>query len=318
MVLTRDAVWKYTYVLPWGMEFPAGTSAEVRVTDRSSALLGIFEGEVGEREAKFLVDPDDHEHIPAGANFEIFVILPEGPHKVRYGRVVRREVTFPLAPVATGKFTPMMFEDTFDRNAVGPYWTPKYGRVGMHPLTGVPASAFGMAVRNALNIFGQGLTLWQDAAVLWYSPVASDTIELKVGLATQPAWLGTGDGECIVVICSNYTMKNWLGVRFRDAGLAGNSIQIVTGTGPIRYNTPGVPVSHTVPTSGQYYTIKYNHPTKMITVHIGNSATPALVWTDNANLVLHGAGHRYFGAAWNGSAIHPGPAMFYFKVMDAV
>jgi len=322
MVLTRMGAWKYTYFLPRGMEFPPGTEAYVLVTNRAGSELATIEGVVDADKVIFTAPAGDTDHVPNGSNFEMFIVLPdEGPIKVRYGRVIRREPRFPLSPLSTDEFVAAMYEDKFNRNEVGDRWVPKYGRPGMHPLVGVSASQFGMAARNAADIFGQGLSLWQSTAVLWYAPLRSDTVEIKVGLATQPGWFGnTGDGTAIIVLASNYNMKNWLGIRFYDAGLITpqNGISVVTGTGPTQFTIQGPTYAHTVPTSGQLYTIRYTYPDNTVRVWIGEEAsgTPVVQWEDTTNLVTHGEGNRYVGGVWIGSAIHPGPCLWYWKAMD--
>lgn len=326
MVLTRDASWRMTYTLPQGMEFPDGTEARVLVTDRDSAELEEFEGTVGTTQVVFQADAGRHNHIPAGANFEMFIDLPDRTVKVLYGRVVRRDPSFPLSPTNTDQFVAKIFSDTFNRNMVGPYWVAKSGRVGMHPLTGVSASTHGMAVRNALNVFGIGLTLWQDAGVLWYAPTRTSEIEVEVGLATQDAWIAGGDGDCCIVLHSNYAMTQWLGVRFRDVGTS-TTAQIVRGTSPITYTTLGSAVNIEIKTTGKLYRIRTEKEVvsegegeetlaTSIKLFYADSDTELLSWIDEDGTLLTGAGYRYLGAMWNGSAIHPGPAMYRFRAED--
>ncbi len=309
VVLSRNAVWKHVYTLPHGMEFPLGTEARVVFTDRAGGDLGEFYADMGATSATWIVEPDDFSPIPAGSNFEMFIELPDGTFKIRYGRVVRRDPSFPLSPTNSARFEAAMFEDLLQRDMVGPYWTNKSGAVAMHALDGTPAN-WGMAVRNLAGFLP--LTLWENAAVLWYAPVRSDTVEITVGLQDG------GDGDCTIVLCSNYTMTNWMGIRFHDGMGSGDEIRAVVGNSPLTMSAQGTGYSHIVPDNGNLYTIRYSLPSNKVSVYIGSNLTPVLEWTDSSHLVTHGMGHRYVGAVWNGSFATPGPIMYYWKAKDDV
>lgn len=311
IVLTRDGVLKYSYTLPPGMTFPGGATSELIFTDRAG---GVYDGSpypgtlsVDSRTMSWLLDPDYVDHVPRDSNFEVFVTFDSHTTKVRYGRVIRREVSYPLNPLAV-EAPPLMYEDDLQRDQVGPRWIAKHGRVAMHAPAGTPDYAMG--VRNAIDLLGIGPTLWEDAAVLWYAPTQSDTIEWSVGVCDG------GDGDFIAVVCSDYSMTEFLGVRFHDGNGSGDSIQVVTGTAWDSLTSRGSSYSHIVPDNGNIYKIRYDLPTGKISVYIGAGTTPVVEWTDT--VVGHGPGHRYFGGIWNGSFADPGPLMYYSKIRDTV
>jgi len=213
MVLTREGVFKYSYVLPRGQYFPDDAEGRISFTDRAGGEydLSPFYGELSEDMSKmtWLVQPGSLELIPSGANFEVFITYDGNTYKVRYGRVVRREAPFPLSPLAVDG-APLLYSDDMQRIAPGPRWTSKYGAVSMHPVSGVSGVGWAMASRNVIDIFGAGLNLWQSAAALWYAPTQSDNIEMSFGLVDN------GDGVTTIVFGCNSSMTSFVGLRITD------------------------------------------------------------------------------------------------------
>ena len=313
IVLSRDGALKYTYVLPIGMTFPDNTSGTLVFTDRAGGVYAeAFFGDINSDNTKmtWTVLPVESNEIPPGANFEITIYLSDVPYKVRYGRVARKEAEFPLNPLI-GYAPPLMYEDTLQRNKPGPRWIAKHGRVAMHRPAGAPDYA--LAARNNVEIFGGGLTMYSAAAALWYAPTQGDTIEMTVGLCDG------GDGDTTIVLCSNYAMTSFLGVRFRDAGLFNppDRIEFVTGSAWNDLTVQGSGYGHLVPDDGQFYTIKYSLTTNTVNVAIGGAA-PVFQWTDTSGIVIHGAGFRYTGVIFNSTLVDTGPQLYYWKVKDAV
>lgn len=314
--LTRDGVRKYTYVLPRGETFPETSTGSLVITDRAGGEYSEspFAGELSPdfKSMTWLLDPAATNEIPAGANFEVFLTVNGEDYKVRYGRVVREQVEFPLNPLLTEP-PPLMYEDTLQRTQPGPRWIPRYGRIAMHQPAGTVDYA--MAARNNITLFGGGLGLWSAAATLWYAPTQSDTIEMSVGLCDG------GDGDTTIVLCSDYSMNNFIGVRFRDAGASNgpDRINIVTGSSWNNLTVHGSGYNHLVPDDGQIYTIRYSLPTNTVSVYLGTDLTNAAIWwTDSTGIAKHGAGYRYTGAIFNSTLVDSGPQLYYWKVKDAV
>lgn len=315
MILTQDGVFKTESKAPTGMSFPAGTYGTIVVKDRAG---GEYEGSpfVGDvntagTAVEWTIEPDNHNHIPEGANYEKFVFVDGLPYKREYGRVARKQVEFPLHPGSV--ITPIrLFEDDLQRNQVGPQWISKFGRPGMHNPVRTDEIDFAMAARNSIDIFGIGLSLWQQTAVLWYAPLTTDSVEVTVGLCDG------GNGNTTIVLCSNYAMTEFLGVRFHDSVLDGeDEIQIVTGKAWNSLTQQGAGFGHvgsSVPDDGHIYTLRYNHAEGKIDVIYEDLVI--LSWTDTSGVVKHGAGFRYLGAIFQGTFIDTGPLMYYWKAKD--
>jgi hypothetical protein len=329
VVLTRDGSLKYSYILPRGMDFPAGASGQLRFTDRAGGEYdnSPFTGTVSADRTRITwsIAPILLQFIPAGANFEVFVTADGVTYKVRYGRVVRKEVSYPLNPLNVVA-PPLMYEDDMQRSMPGPRWLIKSGRVSMQTVTGINAGvnyAVGtaMASRNAFDIFGTGINLFSSSATLWYAPLQTDNIEMSIGLAHN------GEGDCTIVFASNYAMTKFLGVRFRNEWNLGDAIslervvkiQVVYGTAWNSVVNVGSVASYTLPTNGAMMKIAYNGMTKSVSVFSPASATtPALTTSTASTAALSGSGFRYMGGIWQGTLGYTGPRMYYWKVKDVV
>lgn len=315
MVLTKGGALKYSYVLPRGMQFPEDAEGFIYFTDRAG---GEYEfsphvGELSEDLTRFswLVDPQVLDHVPAGANFEVFVSFDDATYKVRYGRVVRKEAFFPLNPLTGVEPQPLMYEDDMQRSMPGPRWVAKQGRISMHDRGEEASPRWAMASRNAIDIFGAGLNLYQSAAALWYAPTQSSTIEIAVGL------LDGGDGDCTIVFNSNSSMTNFVGVRFRDPASGGDTIQVLTGTAWNEVSIVGSSVSTTIPNNGAVYRISYADTSNVVSVYLPGASSPSLTTTVSTS-VPSGPGYRYVGGIWQGSFVTTGPLLYYWKVKDTV
>jgi len=409
VVLTRDAALAYTYYLPRGMTFSAGATVALRFTDRSGGEYdnSPFAGTVStdRTKATWTIDPLFLNSIPAGANFEVFIVdsygrstttaasatdtitatghgLSDGnpicftsvgvatainvnttyyvvsssantfkvaltvggtaltigtaslvfvrpaTYKVRYGRVVRKEVSFPLNPLNV-EIPPLMYEDDMQRSMPGPRWLIKGGRMSMQTLTGITAGVsypvgYGMATRNTItDVWGNSLNLYTKAGAQWYGPLQSDAIEMNVGLADG------NNGTFTAVFASNYSMTKWLGVRFQNAYTNPAipvpadryvlKIQVVYGSAWDTTATVGSFVNYTQPAAGSLFKITYSGLSKSVSVFTPASATtPALTTSTSSTAAQTGAGYRYLGATSEGSFAYSGPRLYYWKVKDAV
>lgn len=329
LILTRDGVLRYTYILPRGMSFPDDAEGELVFTDRAGGVYEFspYAGELSEDMTKmtWLVDPQSHNHVPAGSNFEVFVSFDDHTYKVRYGRVVRKEVSYPLNPLSVEQ-PALMYEDDLQRNMAGPHWVTKAGAMSMHPVSGVTdltgGTGYAIGPRNVVDIFGAGLSLFASSAALWYAPTHSDAIEISVGVKD------VGDGDVTVVFGSNYAMTDFVGVRILDSGVQltsglnvivnpADTIQVVTGTGWNTVSTVGSGVTYDTPNSGGKYTITYS-PTAGVKVFAPGGTTPILSRSVSGAGVKSGPGYRYTGLIFHGSLVTTGPVVYYWKVKDAV
>lgn len=304
---------KHRWSLPTGQSFPSDATGKITLTDRAGGVYDEFEGEISAdaRHIDWLVQPELLSEVPSGANFETFITYDDNIHKVQYGRVVRREVAFPLNPVNIPT-PPYMFEDDMQRSHVGPRWVSKYGRVAMHDSN--EDGVYGMGARNNVSLFGANLTMWEKASVLWYAPMNGDTVEITVRMCDG------GDGSTTIVLCSDYAMKKFMGVNFNDPESGTDTIRVVTSVnGMDNLVIQGSSVNHVVPAApGNLYTLRYSIASNTLQCFINDDTTPTLSWTDTSNIIPHGLGRRYVGGIWKAGFVNPGPLLHYFKARDVV
>src|ERR1700754_1798847 len=93
--LTKDGIWPWLIPAEPGEPWPAAAAAHTRFFNSAGAQIAdIVAAEVTANWIRFLAQPDEVADIPAGAKFETFIEVPQGPLKIRYGTVIRPEATF--------------------------------------------------------------------------------------------------------------------------------------------------------------------------------------------------------------------------------
>ena len=348
--MSKGGVLKYSYILPKSMTFPVGSTALIVFSDRAGGVYELGDQKLGSISADrttftWLISEVLTNQVAAGDNFEVFINIGSDTYKVRYGRVVRKQVSYPLNPISVAA-PPLMYEDDLQRNVPGPRWLVKHGGVSMQSVnfnysgqTPSSVTRFCMASRNAVDVFGNTLNLFSKATVQWYAPMQSDEIEI---LARA---VDVGDGDCTFIFASNSSMSSWLGVRITDPNGAGTDfIQVVRGTSPVpptfsvfgggagaeeaavgltrigstaNFNTQ---LASAGATSTYTYKIVYSGSAKTVTVFTPASTTTAALTTSLASTagIFTGAGYRYTGLMFNGSLVTTGPKVFYWKAKDIV
>ncbi len=366
MILTKDGYLKYSYVLPRGMTFSYADQAILEFTNlygtaypgfSNPVIAGVTDysqGTLSDDLTTFtwtipsaVLNP-----ISAGHNFEVSVILEDGTYKVRYGKVVRKEVTYPLLATIADDL-PNSYSDDMNLNVKNSKWIPRYGEVAMtnsSPLSGNP---YVMGPRNKADVFGIGLSLWASAAVSWYAPLQSDNIEISVGLMKYNA---NTDGDITVVFASNQLMTKFLGVRFTDPGGVGTGggsagdvdIEIVYGTvssstgatltavggaaSGDTYDLSTVASNYFQSSTGSTFKIQFTNyatgalgaiqPRVKVTGNLGPPyGTQVLFDRDvtaylGASGFLTGTGYRYLGLIFNGSLLTTGPLIHEWAARD--
>lgn len=306
MVITRDGVWDNRMLSPDRENWPVGTTARIEVTDRSGADLATFNTTPVGNTIRFVVDPADLAELPDGANFEMFVTIHDDEldedltYKVRYGRVVRREVTFPANPVNSSVYNAALYTDSVGlRDTLGPFWVQKANKTVMHDNT-IFSKPFGM---------GNDFFFFDKSATHWYAPLRSDSVKVQVSI------MKVGGGQVVVALCSNYGMTDWIGVLF---DCTANTVRPVTGSigGPTEWTNQSTTVSQVVTDTPDTYTVWYDFPTNTIRLFHGSSLTPLFTWEDLTNVVAHGEGNRYTGLIYRGSLLSAGPQVSYWSAKD--
>lgn len=157
------------------------------------------------------------------------------------------------------------------------------------------------------NTIGPDNVFWSDAAILHATQASQDSVKIVTRVFNH------GAGKYTVVLCSNSTMTNWMGVQF-ETGVFNNKIHIVKGTGPTDYTSTGETTWAASP-SGTVFVITYNSATNKLAVSRTVSKAPVgsppiVEWTPSG--VAMGPGNRSIGMVWETALLSPGvePSMF--------
>jgi hypothetical protein len=304
VVLTSGGMWTKEIRPDPGTVWPDGTTY-TKFLDSAGGVIDQLDGTVTAQLISFSHPPESTDLIPAGAGFETFLVTDDGPYKIRYGRVIRKEVTFPNAPATTNVFNALQFRDTFQRSALGSKWVAVSGRTSIHsnpsPLPKGVGPNFGL--------------LYDKSAIRWFAPFNGDTVKTSITLLrAENSW-----GRTTVVLCANQKFTSFLGLQFdtTDFEFDGiDKIRVVIGTGPF-----------TMTTQAQFsiglhefdrYTMGYDALTDSVSIYKGTNLTPLLTWVDESHLVPHGPGYRYTGFSWQADLISTGPQITNWIGQDDV
>lgn len=294
VLLSRGSVWNpypasppYLMAAP-GSPWPTGTVSAV-FYDTAGVTLATLSGTVAPDAITFNQPPAVMDAIPAGAKYEIFLTTGGSPYQIRYGTVLRREVTFPDSPANTTTFVPLQFADSFPTLGLSSKWVGIAGSSQVHDNSG---SSLPNGVSTATTLLG---FLGAKSAIRFYTPVNGDSVKVHVSL------LNLGQGQTGIVLCANALMTSYLAVVF-DHGPSTQQIHLAIGSGPNTVTYQGSAVTHTV-VNGNDYTIGYDDITKILSVYAGTNTTPLATFTDSSHVVPHGPGYRYLAMNWTSGAL---------------
>ena len=304
LILTSGGMFTKQWYADPGTVWPVGSTYTV-FTDSAGGIIATLSGTVATNLITYSSPPQDTDAIPAGAGFEVFLVTADGPYKIRYGRVLRKEVTFPNSPGQTTTFAALQFADDFQRAALGSKWVPISGKTSIHANTG----AFGQQV----NPSGVGVdfgALWADSSLRYYAPLNTD------GVKTSATLIYPGAGHTTMMMCADQNLTTYIGVQFDTRTQSGhNTVSICRGTAPL---TKTILTSVTVTDINDYdrFMCWYDPLTNTTRVYRGDSATPLVSWTDTTHSIPHGPGYRYVGFSWQATLFNTGPQITDWIAQD--
>ena len=286
VTLTKGGIWAWRIPADIGESWPDGAVAHTEFRNTSGAMLADIEASDVTAEAiMFLAQPADVESVPAGVPFETFIETDDGPLKIRYGIVQRHEARFFDAPTIVATDVPRMFEDTFQRTALGWRWEPVTGPHGSTKIYNNSGVSLPYGVGANVVLFHN-----DPSAIRYYRPLQGDTAKITVTL------LNTSAGKTGVVLCADINFISGLVVQF-DSTTGTDHINFGQLTGPASVTYLGSPITHTI-ANNDAYTITQNDLTKVLSVYAGTDPSPGTLlgsWTDSGLVIPHGPGYRYLG-----------------------
>lgn len=255
--------------------FPDGSTATIEFRNTYNQVVGTWLGWVHEGSVVFDTDLDNT--FPRGTTWDLVIEDINGlPRQLLWGTVTRSEPTYPDGPPASDEFDASLYRYAFDipGRVYDPQWLIRNGRPTVWENDSLP------------NSVGAG-SGWADVAMLWYAPLKSDSVRLTYNVVKK------NTGNAWFVVCSNYTMTNWAGVRHREVSGSGDTLEIITGTGPVNYSTRASITRSTQDLEN--FTAEYNPVSNTYSVYLGTDKDPLVSWVDSTNVVSHGEGERYLG-----------------------
>lgn len=236
--------------------------------------------------------------------------IPHGPGNRYTGVVIGAGWTIDFGP----KFTDFeawdeddpvaAIDDPVDSATLNTSWVQKFGQKG--PTSVTPS----VEVHKHLlyeNSIGATQTGGLQAAVLWSTPLTTASAKVVVRL------LRFGTGEFTVCVRASSTMNSWVGIRFIQSPSV-NTIEAVTGEGPVQQTSRTSPASHKlrdrlevrqIVDKGDTYTITWNETTKTIRCYKGSSTTALVTWAAGSTF-MPSSGDKYIGLNWYTGSVSKG------------
>jgi hypothetical protein len=299
IVLTRGGQWTQEIKADAGTVWPSGT-VHATFFDTSGGIFADLDGDIDTAVGDtitFDCDPSDTDGIPAGAGFEVFLDTDLGPtYKIRYGKVIRKEISFPTAPSSVTIFQALQYTDGFQRSALGTKWVPVSGRTSIHTNSGLPDG-----VGPNLGL------LYQASSIRYFAPLNGDGVKSSVTL------LNPGQGKTTIVVCADQGFTSFLGIQF-DTTPSPDVVNIVVGSSPTTMVTKAT-VNQALANNDRYMAF-YDELTNTMAVYKGTSLTPLLTWQDTSHIVPHGPGYRYAGFCWQADLFSTGPQITDWVAQD--
>ncbi|OCB42140.1 hypothetical protein A5722_05180 [Mycobacterium vulneris] len=300
--LSRGSTWNPRPAQPpylvaeHGNPWPAGAAASVVFRDTTGGELLTVAGETTKDAITFLAPADDVDPIPAGCNFEIFVTTDDGPVKVRYGKVIRREATFANPPASQVSNQALLFTDTFPTLGLRTNWKRVAGRTRVHNNQAL----------SLPNSVGPDFdALFSASAIRWDTPLAGNSARVHITVI-DPSPIVV-KAKTTIILCADQRLTTGLAAQFESSS-GTNSLRLGTISSPTSFTDRATPVTHNV-VNGDDYTIVYDELTDKLHIYQGEDTTPLISWTDGLGVVPHGPGYTYLAMAFQASLTPFGPGV---------
>lgn len=312
--IQEGSVYKERYVEATAL--PTDATVRQVFIDSSGAQVAEITGSVNPsypRYVEFTAPYADVAEVPNGAGFYCYVHFSgdaaADEHMIRYGTVIRRQLSYPDSPATSIQNLPRVYEDSFQRPPGSPGGKWKF-LVGQ-PL--IVSSGLSGILEFLLSFLFSAYTAY---FMRYYVPFAGDTITLRVTL------LKKGDGMTVIALDCSSDGSSYLYVGFNSTD---DTVELGRGIGPditISGNLiPEItPVAHAVPSTspGGNYKIRYDDVTKTLGLYNDDYTVEYATWTDTGNEVPHGKGYRYFAIGGTSDADNSGVQVAYIKAQDDV
>jgi len=289
-----------------GFAWPAGATVQTVFYDSAGGVLAVVTGTVAPAGMTLgPAAPSVVDVIPNGANFEVVMTVAGAPYQIRYGKVIRREATFPLSTVPAG--TGQVFFDSWPTLGIRSSWVVMAGTTVVHNNSGI----------SQLNGIGSPNTGAQsDNALRWFQPLDGDSATVKiVGLNLHSYTVGAF-AKMRIIVCSDVAMSSYLFAELSGTNPAGthvDQLRFGTGTAPTAVSYVGSPTTHTL-VNQESITVRYDTGSDTLSAYSGTNLTPLATFP--ATGIPHGPGHRYLALAWSTSPTSDGLQITNWNASD--
>src|SRR5262245_37613119 len=225
VVLSKGSMFDTNWVPTPGKTWPSGTSS-MKFYSSTGAVIAELLGTVTPQLISYLIPPDQHEIIPAGAQYELFLMTDaEDPYMIEHGTVIRREAQFWTPPPTSLQGESRLFTDDMTNPGISRRWIAVQGSSAMHDLSlgGYPGQ-YGMGPAI-------GLAFWQ-CANRYIQPFGGDSWRIKFRVYSTR--LAVGDGGTGKMRCHGAcdTFFN-TGIALElETGISNNFLHICKVIGP--------------------------------------------------------------------------------------
>jgi hypothetical protein len=307
MTLARGdyPTWQYKLDRREKVLFPNGSEAQIVFRNSFDQVIATWTGEVVGDTVVF--EDVSGDEIPRGTMYTLTIEDVDGyPRQRRWGDVARSEARFPDHPDNSTQFETVQYSYSFGTTGwlVDPAWRIMNGHPRVYSNGSLPNAV------AAGSIVGGDLTFYDDVAMLYYAPVKTDAVRLTYNVVKNTF------GDAWIVICSDYSMKNYACIRHHEQSGSGDYVSIATGSGPVTI-TNRAQLTRTTQDL-ENFTAEYNPASNTYAVYLGTSKEPLVSWTDGTNIVNHGAGERYVGMGFKSGLLSPGVMVSDFWIGDTL